>query len=155
MGSTRNKHIGGRCLVLALPLVVCLSACTAQYKNHGYIPLPEDLEKISVGKDTRDTVKETVGVPSSGGLLNDSGYFYVRSRMRTFGAMAPKVVDRQVVAVSFDSRGVVSNVERFGLERGRIVTLQRRVTSAGVTDNTFLRQLLGNIGRASPAALAN
>jgi outer membrane protein assembly factor BamE (lipoprotein component of BamABCDE complex) len=68
--------------------------------------------------------------------------------------MAPRETEREVVAVSFDSNGVVQNVERFGLERGNVVTLDRRVTSSPISDKSFIRQLLGNIGRFNPAALA-
>ncbi len=71
-------------------------------------------------------------------------------RTRTVGPLAPKEIDRQVVAISFSDTGVVENVERFGLERGQVVPLSRRVTDTGVVDNTFLRQLLGNIGRFNP-----
>ena len=84
-----------------------LGACSPQYSNHGYIPPQEDLEKITVGQDTRDTVAETVGVPASAGLLTNSGYYYVRSRRQAMWFMAPRETEREVVAVSFDSNGVV------------------------------------------------
>ena len=80
-------------------------------------------------------------------MLTDSAYFYVASRREQLGWLAPRVVDRQVVAISFSPDGVVSNVERFTLEDGRVVPLARRVTESSVRDTTFLRQLLGNIGR--------
>ena len=41
---------------------------------------------------------------------------------------------------------MVSNVETFGLERGRVVSLSRRVTDGSVTDISFIGQLLGNLG---------
>ena len=139
-------------IVTMLSAGLALGACTPQYKNHGYIPPQEDLDKIAVGRDTRDTVAETVGVPMSGGLLTNSGYYYVRSRHKALGFMAPVETQREVVAVSFDANGVVNNVERFGLERGKMVTLDRRVTSSPISDKSFIRQLLGNLGRFNPAA---
>jgi outer membrane protein assembly factor BamE (lipoprotein component of BamABCDE complex) len=94
---------------------------------------------------------ETVGPPSSGGVLNDGGYYYVRSRERTFGPSAPKEIERQMVAISFDSAGVVSNIERFGLEDGKVVPLVRRITDTAVTDKSLLRQLFGNLGKLGGA----
>lgn len=155
MALIRSSKGAAMRLGLVMPLMILLSACAARYTNHGYIPPQEQLDEITVGIDTKDSVAETVGVPSAGGVLNDGGYYYVRSRVRTFGPMAPKVIERQVLAISFDQTGVVTNIERFGLERGNVVPLSRRVTQPGVRDNTFLRQLLGNIGRFSPGALAN
>jgi outer membrane protein assembly factor BamE (lipoprotein component of BamABCDE complex) len=67
--------------------------------------------------------------------------------MRTIGPAKPEVIEREVVAVSFDSAGRVANVERFGLEQGRVVPISRRVTSSSTANKGFLRQLLGNLGR--------
>ena len=133
--------------------MVALSACAASFRNHGYIPPQEVLDDIVVGVDTRASVEETAGSPTSAGLLNDSGYYYVRSRVRSYAFTAPQVIERQVLAISFDGSGVVSNIERFGLEDGRVITLERRVTDRSVEDNTFLRQLLRNLGRVRPAGL--
>ena len=134
--------------VLALS-VTALGACATQYRNHGYVPNEEDLQEIVVGVDTRDTVAESVGTPSAGGVLNDSGYYYVKTQVRHFAYQAPKVVDRQLVAITFDKRGVVANVERFTLEDGQVVPLSRRITTTGIGDISFLRQLMSNIGRFS------
>lgn len=133
---------------------IALSACAPQYSNHGYIPLQEDLDLIEVGKDTRESVAEKVGVPVSSGVLTNSGYYYVRMRKRSIGPLAPQEIERQVVAISFTENGTVSNVERFGLERGQVVPLSRRVTSSPVSDKSFIRQLLGNLGRFNPAGLS-
>ena len=57
------------------------------------------------------------------------------------------------MAVSFDANGVVANIERFGLERGRVVTLSRRVTDSGVTGVSLAGQLLGNLGNFNPAGI--
>ena len=138
-------------ILVGVILAVSLSACSARYRNHGYVPPEEDLAEIVVGVDTRATVDDIVGAPTSTALLQDGGYFYVRSRVRTFGTRRPEIVERQVLAISFSEDDVVKNIERFGLEDGRVVVLSRRVTDSGVDDSTFLRQLLGNIGRFDPA----
>jgi outer membrane protein assembly factor BamE (lipoprotein component of BamABCDE complex) len=127
-----------------------LASCSATYRNHGFTPSDDELAEIVVGVDTRDSVAETVGPPSSSGILDNSGYYYVSSRMRHYGIRAPEVVEREVVAISFTDVGVVQNIERFGLQDGRVVRLTRRVTSSSVANQPFLRQLLGNLGRFSP-----
>lgn len=127
-----------------------LSACAAVYRKHGYVPPADQLAEVVPGIDTRDSVAETIGVPSSTGVRNDSGYYYVATRFRHFGAAAPKPVSRDLVAISFDAAGVVEGVQRYSLADGRVVPLERRVTSSSVQDSTFLRQLLGNLGNFSP-----
>lgn len=148
-----NRISGARMRTGAMMCLLCLSlaACSARYQNFGYVPPQEDLDEIVIGIDTFSTVEETLGSSAAGSVLQDNSLFYVRSRVRTFALLAPEVVDREVVAISFDTAGVVSNVERFGLERGQVVPLARRVTSSGVTDVGILRQLIGNIGGIGPA----
>jgi len=137
-------------LILSAALALGLTACTATYRNHGYVPTEEELSEIAVGVDSKASVTETIGAPSAAALVREDGFYYVRSRVRNFAFTAPREIDRQVVAISFDASGTVTNVERFGLEDGNVVPLSRRVTSSGVRDSTFLRQLLGSFGRFNP-----
>ena len=85
---------------IALATLMTATACSPTFRNHGYIPPQEDLDQIQVGSDTRQSVAEKVGVPTSSGVLNDSGYYYVRMRTRTIGPLATQEIDRQVVAIS-------------------------------------------------------
>ena len=135
---------------MAVSVALALAAGTPTFRIDGYIPAEEELQELAVGIDTRATVEDLVGPPTAGGVLEGGDYFYVRSKVRTFGPRKPQVVERQVLAISFDGEGVLQNIERFGLEDGRVVSLSRRVTESGVTDTSFLRQLLGNIGRIGP-----
>jgi outer membrane protein assembly factor BamE (lipoprotein component of BamABCDE complex) len=128
-----------------------LSACTPIYQKHGYVPRDEDLAKIVVGESSTEDVGLVLGRPSVIGVLSGSGWYYVGSRFKQVGIRAPKEIDRQVVAVSFDEQGMVENVERFGLENGQVVALSRRVTDSNVKGVSFLRQLLGNLGNLSAA----
>ncbi len=137
---------------LMLGALVVVAACTAQYRKHGWIPGPELLNEVVVGVDTRDSVAETVGQPTIDSLVDDSGYYYVTSRVKYFGAREPRVVSRDLVAITFDGRGVVDSVQRYTLEDGRTIPLERRVTDSSVQDKTFLRQLVGNLGNFNPGS---
>lgn len=131
-------------------LAFAVSACAPTFRNHGYIPPEDELQELVVGIDTRASVEDVVGTPTAGGVLEGGNFYYVRSTTRTIGPRRPKVVDRQVLAISFDPRGVLSNIETFGLQDGRVVTLNRRVTDSNIANVSLLRQLLGNIGRIGP-----
>ena len=139
---------GGR-LIMAALLALGVSACSATYTNHGYIPPAEDLEMILPGVDTRDSVAESIGRPAASGVVSENTWFYVASRHRHFTYHAPEVVERDIVAISFDSRGTVENIRELGLEDGEIVRFSRRVTESNIREVTFLRQVLGNFGRVN------
>jgi len=130
----------------AFGLVLGLSACSATINNHGYVPPPEDLAEVSIG-DSRDAVVEAIGTPGAAGVMRDEAWLYTAYRIRNFAYQAPEVTEREVLAVSFDDRGRVSNIERFGLEDGQVIELSRRVTTSSVREVTFFGQLLRNFGR--------
>lgn len=145
-----------RCATLLAVLCLgLLTACSSQYRNHGYVPPEEDLKQLVVGVDTRATVDDVVGPPSTSGLLSGGDYYYVRTRKREYGAFRPEVVDRQVVAISFNENDTIRNIERFGLKDGMVVPITRRVTDSSVVGNGFLRQIFGNLGALDPSQFFN
>lgn len=144
----RNRLVSA----MALCCLIVVTGCSATYRNHGYVPPEEDLQNLVVGVDTRATVDDVVGPPSLSGVLSDGNYYYVRSRVREFGMYRPEVVERRVLAISFNEDDTIANIEEFGLEHGQVVPLTRRVTDSSVVNNGFLRQILGNIGNINPAS---
>jgi outer membrane protein assembly factor BamE (lipoprotein component of BamABCDE complex) len=138
------------CLTLLVAVAV---ACSPITRNHGYVPTDGDLEDVVVGESTQEDVAQAIGRPSSSGILTGSGWYYVGSKFEYRGGRAPREVERQVVAVSFDDKGVVENVERFGLEKGQTVVLSRRVTDSNIKGIGFLRQLLGSVGNLNAGSI--
>jgi len=134
-------------------VIMTVTACAATFRNHGYVPPEDELSLIAVGVDTKDTVATSIGKPGTAGLLTGSGWYYVQSRFRHYAYRAPQEIEREVLAISFDDEGVVENVERFGLEDGRVIVLSRRVTDSNIKGVTFLRQLFGSFGRINAADL--
>ena len=128
-------------------MLLATAACSTQFRNHGYAPSELQLADVIVGSDTRETVSSVIGRPSAEGVLDGGAWYYVESRFRQFAFQAPKEIDREVVVISFDRSDRVSNVERFGLEDGRVITLSRRVTEITAVKIPLLRRLLGNLGQ--------
>jgi outer membrane protein assembly factor BamE (lipoprotein component of BamABCDE complex) len=145
--SRRNGATARLRIMMMGVVLLALAGCAAVYRNHGYVPSDVELELIEVGLDTRDTVAATIGRPSAAGLLNDVGWYYVQSRWKHYGALPPKEEDRQILAITFTEEGTVENIERFGLEQGRVVALSRRVTDTNIKGLSVLQQLFGSIGR--------
>lgn len=130
-------------------VILAVTACSATFEDHGYVPTDSDLEDIIIGVDSRESVAQTVGRPTSIGVLASGGWYYTQSRWRHFAYKAPKVIDRQVVAITFTDDGVVENIERFTLADGRVVPLSRRVTDSNIKGISLISQLLGNLGNFS------
>jgi len=133
-------------LSLCTIALVALASCSNQDRKHGYVPDDDVLEQVIVGVDTKETVGDVVGRPATSGVLSDGGWYYVESKFRAYGMRERAEISREVLAISFDEAGVVSNIERFGLQDGKVIAISRRVTDSNIQGIGFLRQLFGNIG---------
>ncbi|MHA1529721.1 MAG: outer membrane protein assembly factor BamE [Alphaproteobacteria bacterium] len=133
-------------LVLAAMIGGGLSGCSPRVKNHGYAPDDELLAGISAGQDTRGSVRRKIGRPSVTGVFTDAGWYYIATTVEHYLYNAPLVTKRRVVAIQFDGSDLVSGVNVYGVEDGRIINLQTRTTPTHGRELTILQQLLGNLG---------
>jgi outer membrane protein assembly factor BamE (lipoprotein component of BamABCDE complex) len=137
----------GLLLAVAALLAVAVGGCETQVATHGDPLDAEELARIQPGVHTRDDVARLIGSPSSVPLFDPSAWYYISNRQETIAFLAPDTIERQVVTIRFDDRGVVSAIDRFGLERGETVEIVSRETpSFGQAPNVF-QQLMGNLGR--------
>lgn len=146
---------GGTLLRTGLLVVglTVLAGCARLDSSHGYVPEAELLEEIEVGRDTKQTVSRILGRPGTEGIVDDAGWYYVKSDYERFLWRAPKEVNREVLAVTFSEDGLVENIERFGLDDGQVVALSRRVTDSNTQGIGFLRQLFSNLGNFDAESL--
>jgi len=132
--------------LLGIGALACmLVACSPVVRTHGYTPLPEQLERIQIGQDTRGSVRRKIGRPSASGAFTDDAWYYVSSTVEHVAFYAPEVVDRQVIAVEFDENDLVSAVNRYGMEDGRVIDLETATTPTHGRQLTLIEQLLLNL----------
>lgn len=134
-------------LALALALALGLAACEGQVVTHGD-PLDEvELARIQPGVHSRADVARLVGSPSNVPLFDANAWYYISNREETLAFFAPESIERQVVTIRFDDQGVVTAVEKFGLERGEKVDIVSRETPSFGQSPNMLQQMMGNLGR--------
>ena len=122
-----------------------LASCAPTVQIHGYVPSAADVARIRPGFDDTGSVEEILGRPVSSGVLADSAWYYVQSTVENYTYHAPRVIDRTVLAINFDQRGVVRDIQRYGLQDGRVVNLTTRTTETGGRQLGILEQLFGNL----------
>jgi outer membrane protein assembly factor BamE (lipoprotein component of BamABCDE complex) len=139
----------GASLALALVLAgtVGLAGCSKIERSRGYVPDASDLAEITIGQDTRQTVRDSLGSPSTVGTFDDDAWYYIRSRHERMAFFKDQVVAREVVAIYFDDQNHVSDIAHYGLEDGMVVSYSTRKTPTRGRELTILEQLLGNVGR--------
>lgn len=112
-------------------------------RNNVEIPDPQ------IGVDTRATVQQRFGSPSTTAVMDQDSWYYVSAVQERVAFYTPRITERQVMVVRFDGE-TVSGVEKFGIERGQIVAYNDNTTPTRGRELGLLEQLFGNIGRAAP-----
>ncbi len=134
-------------LVAVLAATSALTACSARVDTRGNLPDPDVVAQITPGEDDRNTVIETLGSPSTTAVFDEEVWYYISQRTETLAFFAPKVVERQVLIVHFDERGIVTAIEALGLDDSRTIEHVERTTPTAGNELTFIDQLVGNFGR--------
>lgn len=140
---------------LVFAALAVMTGCSRLESSTGYIPDAQLLDDVTVGRDTKETVGRILGRPGTEGIINENAWYYVRSDYERFLYREPVEVNRQVLSISFAEDERVANIERFGLEGGRVVVLERRVTDSNTQGISFLRQLFSNLGNFNPGDFFN
>ncbi len=145
----RRKKTGGGRPLAPVALSMCaaiflLTGCAGQIDRHGHLFTDVDLGQIQPGM-SQDQVRLTLGTPDTKGTLDGDVFYYISSTRKTLPMGRPKVIDRKVVAVYFDSQQSVRQVGHYGLKDGKIIDFIDAETPTYGKKLTALEQIFGNI----------
>jgi outer membrane protein assembly factor BamE (lipoprotein component of BamABCDE complex) len=133
-------------------VLVGLAACAPIKDVRGYVPDEEKLASVKVGADTRDSVQEKLGTPSSTAAFGDPTWYYISTEQERYAFFQPEVTKRQILAVQFSEDGKVEDIRQYGIDDGQVFALVDRETPSRGKEMSFLQQVFGNMG-AVPANL--
>jgi outer membrane protein assembly factor BamE (lipoprotein component of BamABCDE complex) len=140
-----------RKLAVAALALTSLSACAPNISTHGYRFDEASLAQLEPGRTTEAGVTKLLGSPSSVATFDKRIWYYITQRWEQRSFYQDKVVEQKVVTLTFNDKGVLQNIDRYGLGDARQVALVDRVTPTSGNELTLLQQFLGNIGRFNPA----
>lgn len=139
-------------LTAAAVCVAAASACVSPVQSYnGFRPERNNVEipDPQPGVDTRDTVRQRFGSPSSTAVFDLTTWYYVSQVQEQLAFFRPAVTERQIMAVRFDGE-TVAEVEKFGIERGRVIAYNEEATPTRGRELGLLEQIFGNIGSTPP-----
>lgn len=138
----------GRRLTLATVALasLALAGCATTVAQRGNVPDPERLEQLKPG-DTKDSVVQLIGSPSTIGTFSDKRWYYISRRTEKIAFFNPNTIDQQVVEVQFDEQDKVLEVKKLNLADAKDVDIIQRSTPTAGKSMTVFDQLIGNIGK--------
>lgn len=134
-------------LAAAALVLGAAAACAPVQTYNGFRPDRNDAEipDPQVGVDTRTTVQERYGSPSTTAVFDQTAWYYISSVQSRVAFYTPEITERRVMVVRFDGE-TVSGFEKYGLERGRLVNYSNETTPTRGRELGIIEQLLGNVG---------
>src|ERR1700753_219940 len=100
-------------VVLAAAL---LMGCTPVINQRGYLPDPAGEASIKTGADTKTTVQQRLGDPSTSSTFGDDTWYYISSTERQVAFFDPTITMRKILAIHFDKDGKVTQIKHYGLK---------------------------------------
>lgn len=137
-------------LIYVFFLPILLAACEPTIANRGNILETEKLADIKVGSSTREDVASKLGTPTETSTFDDKTWYYVGRQTQQYSFLDPEVTKQQAIEINFDDKGVVTQVATLDLSKAQDINPVARSTPTYGNDNTFIEQLLGNLGHPVP-----
>lgn len=126
-----------------------VAGCTNPVDTHGNLPEKDKVAQIKPGSTDKATVTRLIGSPSSVAEFDPNTWYYISDKMRPVVARYPKLLDQQVLVITFDDKGIVRNVSHLNMADAEPITPDPHATPAPGREFTLLEQLIGNFGRFS------
>jgi len=134
------------CLLALSALLVGSAACVPTSNYQGFQAIDSNPKDVKVGTDTRSTVLARLGTPTATASFDKNTWFYLTQVSAKTAYFNPRVVRRDVIAISFDNDSQqVNRVDVFGLKDGRVIAYNRNETPTRGRELTLLEQLFGNL----------
>ena len=131
---------------LALATILA-SGCAKDVYQRGNAPLADALAQLAPGEQTRQDVQGLLGTPATTSVFGDETWYYISAQTTQYAFYPVHELERSVLALDFDDRGILRGMRELTLEDGRNVTIAQRSTPTKGREYGLLEQLIGNIGR--------
>jgi outer membrane protein assembly factor BamE (lipoprotein component of BamABCDE complex) len=112
---------------------------------------PESMKELTPGTSTKADVSAIIGSPTARDTFDDNTWLYISELTQQRIGRTLGQLQQNVVVLNFDDKGVLKTIQTLNKDDALPVSVIARTTASPGTEASFMQQLLGNIGRFSPA----
>jgi outer membrane protein assembly factor BamE (lipoprotein component of BamABCDE complex) len=135
-----------------------IAGCAPVVSQRGYLQDLDTEASIDTANDTKTTIQQRLGYPSTEATFTNDAWYYISSVERQVAFFHPTVESRAILAVYFDKNGKVTDLKHYTLDDGHVVAFETRQTPSRGRELTFLQQLfnatpgvpINNTGNSNP-----
>lgn len=109
-----------------------------------------ELKQLVPGTTTEADARSLLGSPTAHASFDYNTWLYISERTRPRIGATQAVLTQNVVALTFNDKGVLEHVTTRDKANSLPVQVIARSTPSPGTSASFLQQLLGNVGRFNP-----
>jgi outer membrane protein assembly factor BamE (lipoprotein component of BamABCDE complex) len=131
-------------------LAVIAAACSPIRETHGWVADTASSAEVQPGVDTKATVLARMGSPSTTSVFDQTNWYYITTLQQNYAFYRPKTTARAITVVRFNADDVVASVDKFGIEKGRVISYSRDTTPTRGRELGVLEQIFGTLGQSSP-----
>jgi len=124
-----------------------LASCAQPIEVHGNRITLKTFNAIKAGKTTKQQVLEQLGKPVITQDYGPESWIYVKSKSQKTVLSGQKFLDRTVVRVSFNNKGIATSVDIIPYNKHLKLKITNRKTPTAGQEITVFQQLIGNFGR--------
>jgi outer membrane protein assembly factor BamE (lipoprotein component of BamABCDE complex) len=144
---------------LAIVLVVTLGGCgvtrifNPTHSRRGALVEDEALKQLVPGTSTRADATSLLGSPTARATFDDNTWLYITQITSTRIGRTPGVTMQKVLVLQFEPNGTLKSLRQLDREDGKQIAMAPGATPSPGSEASFMQQLLGNVGRFTPAGL--
>ena len=146
------RHLRLAAVLLTIGLAGC-SLFQAKEQIRGNKVDADQLKELTPGTSSRADVTALLGSPTMHATFDDNTWLYVSMVTRPRIGGTQTINEQNVVALTFDNKGVLSAIKTKNQDDSLPVTVVDRTTPSPGSEASFLQQLFGYIGRFNAAGV--
>ena len=124
-----------------------VNGCAQPVELHGNRINTKSLKEIIPGTSTEKDVLKILGTPVIKQEYGTQNWIYIRSKSQKTVFSGKKFLERVVVRISFNQKGIANSVEMIPNDPHLSIDFAKRKTPTAGQEITILQQLIGNFGR--------
>jgi outer membrane protein assembly factor BamE (lipoprotein component of BamABCDE complex) len=148
-----------RAAPLIVPLIMPLGGCSVfhiwdpLHARRGALIDPDALNQLIPGTSSRADATSLLGSPTARATFDDNTWIYISQITSTRIGRTPGVTMQKVLVLKFDPDGTLRSIHKLDKEDGKQIAMAPGATPSPGSEASFMQQLLGNVGRFTPAGL--